>query len=273
VKQSFSCLVLAPLAALCLCNQSAAATAAPVTLYTDFQQAVSPVVLEAVRTEVDSIMSPMGLRFDWQSLSDFRPGRASAAVAMAHFEGRCDVSGLVMRGNKVGSLGWTEISDGTILPFTHVDCEQVRTFFADHPAGLPPSRPGTRLRARTGPRVGTRVVSRLRRHAQARCPRRGEGELHGSGSACRGFPVPREGDTRTALQQGSGVPPSSRQAELSGGTAHLSARAPPDRYLWGSREGNLLVRPPIRAGFAPLARTSRPVSRKCVRHMHYSGAT
>ena len=128
MKQFFSCLALAALTALCVCNQSVAATAAPVTLYIDFQQPVPQAVREAVQDEVDSIMSPMGLRFDWQSLADFRPGRASAAVAVAHFEGHCDVGGLVMRGNKVGSLGWTEISDGTILPFTHVDCERVRTF-------------------------------------------------------------------------------------------------------------------------------------------------
>ena len=144
MKQFFSCLALAALTALCVSNQSAAATVAPVTLYTDFQQPVPQAVLEAVRDEVDSIMSPMGLRFDWQSLADFRPGRASAAVAVAHFEGHCDVSGLVMRGNKVGSLGWTEISDGTILPFTHVDCERVRTFLQTTLLGY---RPQDRERA------------------------------------------------------------------------------------------------------------------------------
>ena len=144
MKQLFSSLALAALAALCVCNQSASAAAAPVTLYIDFQQPVPPVVLEAVRDEVNSIMSPMGLRFDWQSLADFRPGRASAAVAVAHFEGHCDVSGLVMRGNQVGSLGWTEISDGTILPFTHVDCERVRTFLQTTLLGY---RPQDRERA------------------------------------------------------------------------------------------------------------------------------
>jgi hypothetical protein len=144
VKQLFSCLALAAMTALCVCNQSTAATAAPITLYTDFQQAVPPAVMEALRSEVDSIMSPMGLRFEWQSLSDFRPGRASAAVAVAHFEGNCDVSGLVMRGNKVGALGWTEISDGTILPFTHVDCERVRTFLQTTLLGY---RPQDRERA------------------------------------------------------------------------------------------------------------------------------
>ena len=99
-----------------------------VTLYTDFQQPVPQGVMEALRDEVDSIMAPMGLRFEWWPLSDFRSERVSTAVAVAHFEGRCDVNGLVMRKNQPGSLGWTEISDGTILPFTHVDCELVRTF-------------------------------------------------------------------------------------------------------------------------------------------------
>jgi hypothetical protein len=144
VKQLFFCLALAALPALCASNQSVEATLAPITLYTDFQQVAPQAVVEALRAEVDSIMLPMGLRFDWQSLADFRPGRASNAVVVAHFEGHCDVSGLVMRGNQLGSLGWTEISDGTILPFTHVDCERVRTFLQTTLLGY---RPQDRERA------------------------------------------------------------------------------------------------------------------------------
>ena len=128
MKQLVFCLALAALPALCASSQSVAGSLAPVTLYTDFQQAVPQAVVEALRGEVDSIMSPLGLRFEWRPLSDFRSERVSAAVAVAHFEARCDVSGLVMRENQPGSLGWTEISGGTILPFTHVDCERVRTF-------------------------------------------------------------------------------------------------------------------------------------------------
>jgi len=128
VKQLLICLALAALPALSASGGSVAATAAPVTLYTDFQQSIPQTVVEALRDESDSIMSPMGLRFDWRPLSDFRSDTASVAVAVAHFEGRCDAGGLAMRKNQPGSLGWTEISDGTILPFTHVDCERVRTF-------------------------------------------------------------------------------------------------------------------------------------------------
>jgi hypothetical protein len=138
MKQLLSCLALAALPALCASSQSVAVTVAPVTLYTDFQQAVPQAVVEALRDEVDSIMSPMGLRFEWRPLSEFRSEKVSAAVAVAHFEARCDVSGLVMRENQPGSLGWTEISDGTILPFTHVDCERVRTFLQTKLLGYHP---------------------------------------------------------------------------------------------------------------------------------------
>jgi hypothetical protein len=128
VKELLFCLMLAVLPAAHASSEGVAATLAPVTLYTDFQNSVPQAVEAALRSEVDALMSPMGLRFDWRPLSDFRSETVSAAVAVAHFEGRCDVSGLVMRENQPGSLGWTEISDGTILPFTHVDCERVRTF-------------------------------------------------------------------------------------------------------------------------------------------------
>ena len=110
MNKLFTKLALIALAALCAGSQGVAGTVAPVTLYTDFQQAVPSAVADAVRSEVDSIMSPMGLRFEWRQLSEFRPETASAAVVVAHFEGRCEVSGLVMRGNRPGSLGWTEIS-------------------------------------------------------------------------------------------------------------------------------------------------------------------
>ena len=163
---------LAPvlLLARCASGQSAAGKVVPVTLYTDFQQAIPQPVVEALRGEVDALMSPMGLRFDWRPLADFRPGAVSAAVAVAHFEGRCEVSGLAMRGNQPGSLGWTEISDGTILPFTHVDCERVRTFLQTKLLGY---RPEDRERA-FGRALG-RVLAHELYHALGDTPKHGAG--------------------------------------------------------------------------------------------------
>lgn len=138
MKKKLVCLMLAAIPAVCASGERIATKVAPVTLYTDFQEAVPQAVAEALRDEVDSIMSSMGLRFDWHRLSDFRSETVSAAVAVAHFEGRCDTDGLVMRENQPGPLGWTEISDGKILPFTHVDCERVRTFLQTALLGFHP---------------------------------------------------------------------------------------------------------------------------------------
>jgi hypothetical protein len=167
VKKLLVCLMLAIAFA---CAQSVVVTIAPVTLYTDFQSTVPQGVVDALRKEVDSTMSPMGLRFDWQQLSDFRSDRVSAAVAVVHFEGRCDVGGMVMRGNQPGSLGWTEISDGKILPFTHVDCERVRTFLQTTLLGF---RPGEQ-EAAYGRALGRVLVHELF-HVFGDTPKHGSG--------------------------------------------------------------------------------------------------
>jgi hypothetical protein len=41
---------------------------------------------------------------------------------------RCDTAGLLARSRFEGALGWTHVSDGQILPFTDVSCDQVREF-------------------------------------------------------------------------------------------------------------------------------------------------
>jgi len=99
-----------------------------VAIYTDFRQPAPPGVADALRAEVDAIMEPAGLQFEWRSLADFRLETATVALVVAHFEGRCNTEGLVMRDNQPGSLGWAEIRDGAIVPFIHVDCTRVRTF-------------------------------------------------------------------------------------------------------------------------------------------------
>jgi hypothetical protein len=128
VKQWWCVLAMTTAAASGASLPGTAVPVVPVTLYVDFQQDAPPAVVDAIKREVNALMAPAGLRFDWRPLADFKPERVSVAVAVAHFESRCDLAGLQMRGNAKGSLGWTEISDGTILPFMHVDCERTRTF-------------------------------------------------------------------------------------------------------------------------------------------------
>ena len=104
------------------------ATFAPITLYTQFEHAPPAGVLQALQDEVESIMAPIGLRFEWRDLRQTQGHEVSAELAVVTFKGRCDAVGLTTRSKYEGALGWTHVSDGQILPFTDVGCDRVREF-------------------------------------------------------------------------------------------------------------------------------------------------
>jgi hypothetical protein len=109
-------------------SETRGATFAPITLYTQFQQAPSEAVLEALQDEVETIMAPIGLQFEWRDLSQTGGHEVSAELAVVSFKGRCDTVGLMPRSKFEGALGWTHVSDGQILPFTDISCDRVREF-------------------------------------------------------------------------------------------------------------------------------------------------
>ena len=81
----------------------------------------------AIQDELESIMEPIGLHFEWRDLA--KAGHeVSAELAVVSFKGRCDVANLIGRTKFEGALGWTHVSDGQILPFTDISCDRVREF-------------------------------------------------------------------------------------------------------------------------------------------------
>ena len=109
-------------------SETRGATFAPITLYTQFEQAPPEGVLEALQDEVESIMAPIGLRFEWRNLAKAGGHEVSAELAVVSFKGRCDTANLMTHSRFEGALGWTHVSDGQILPFTDVSCDRVREF-------------------------------------------------------------------------------------------------------------------------------------------------
>ena len=104
------------------------APSAPITLYTSFQQEPPADVMEAIQDEVEAIMAPIGLRFEWRNLAGVRGHEVSAELAVITFQGRCNTAGMIAQAKFSGALGWTHMSDGEILPFTDVSCDRVREF-------------------------------------------------------------------------------------------------------------------------------------------------
>jgi hypothetical protein len=100
----------------------------PVALYTTYQQMPPQAVLDAIEVEVEGIMAPLGMHFEWRSLNAARGNEVSAELAVITFKGHCDVAGLLPRTTHPGALGWTHVSDGVILPFSDIDCDRIRTF-------------------------------------------------------------------------------------------------------------------------------------------------
>jgi hypothetical protein len=109
-------------------HRQAPSVAAPIFLYTQFQQQVPVSVEDAVHEELETIMDPIGMRFEWRSLSRPRGNEVSIELAVVTFKGRCDVSNLMSTRINPGALGWTHVSDGVILPFSDVDCDRIRGF-------------------------------------------------------------------------------------------------------------------------------------------------
>ena len=150
------------------CSETRVATFAPITLYTQFEQAPPGAVLEALQEEVESIMAPIGLRFQWRDLDKTAGHEVSAELAVVTFKGQCDLAGLSTRGRYQGALGWTHVSDGQILPFTDISCDRVRQFTR---SGLLAFRPGDRA-AKYGRALG-RVLAHELYHIFANTIRHG----------------------------------------------------------------------------------------------------
>jgi len=132
------------LAVLPVLGQQPGAPIAPIALYTSFPQQQPPAaVLQALQDEVESIMAPTGLRFEWRALENNRGDEVAVELAVLTFRGSCDVEGLVNRRGRVGALGWTHVSDGIILPFSEVDCDGIRRFLSNGLLGLRPAERAT----------------------------------------------------------------------------------------------------------------------------------
>jgi len=123
------CLMLGALPGFGENRQTPLAPVAPIALYTHFDQEPPQGVVEALHDELDSIMTPLGMEFEWRSLNNVKGNELSVELAVLTFKGRCDVAGLSPHAaSNPGALGWTHVSDGAILPFSDVDCDRIRSF-------------------------------------------------------------------------------------------------------------------------------------------------
>ncbi len=121
--------VLLMLSAIALRGQTEEPTDA-LTIYTRFAHPPSSLSLDSMKAELDAVMVPFHFRFYWRPLENVTGHEVVAEVMVVTFKGVCRIDTLPPWGSPPGTLGWTHIADGVILPFADVDCDQIRELMA-----------------------------------------------------------------------------------------------------------------------------------------------
>jgi hypothetical protein len=133
MKLAFWCLVAGAVPAL-----GQAPGVPSISLFARFERAVPDAVLAAIQDELVFVLRP--IRVEWHSMPAPAGTPVSGQWAVISFKGRCDVEDLLPEASRSGDLGWTYVSEGTIMPFSDVDCGHIRSFIQDALIAVAPLR-------------------------------------------------------------------------------------------------------------------------------------
>lgn len=103
-------------------------------VFFDFENRPAQLAIDTMEREVTSIMGPAGLRFSWQELGGSQSHASFADLIVVKFKGTCDGAPPPMSESSLNSddptLASTRISDGQILHFTEVRCDELRRYLS-----------------------------------------------------------------------------------------------------------------------------------------------
>ena len=103
-----------------------------VGVFLDFDFRPGNSSVEIMKKEVDDLLKPSGIHLDWRLTGDNSGKETFSGVVVVKFKGRCRAESWNQSASDFGSvgetvrLGATEVKDGRVLPFTEVECDQVR---------------------------------------------------------------------------------------------------------------------------------------------------
>jgi len=112
-----------------------AASPPPIAVFVDFETQPSVASVAQMKMEVASILEPSGLSLNWRSLKDRSHGESFPDLVVLRFKGSCQVRNPAMD-SELGpaverqALARTMVSDGRVLPFTDVKCDEIRRYLA-----------------------------------------------------------------------------------------------------------------------------------------------
>src|SRR5271165_1899557 len=105
--------------AVIYCASSAGVAANPVTILLDFDKPHSQMSLQAMETEVSSLMKATGVAVAWQMKSELPSHAEFAELVVIKLTGYC-MTTMPMPMDERGPLAFAHSTDGEVLPFGEV---------------------------------------------------------------------------------------------------------------------------------------------------------
>ncbi len=97
---------------------------AALTLVLEFNGPHSDASVAAMKHELESLMKDTGVTLDWRTRSQ-AAGATFEHLVVVRFKGKCVLQPVAYLYDERGPLAFTHTSDGDVLPFTEVACDQV----------------------------------------------------------------------------------------------------------------------------------------------------
>ena len=98
----------------------------------EFDSAPTQASLDVMKTEVADLLKASGITFNWRMAKENHGSESFAGLVMLKFRGTCRADWWLDPHNDFGSagethaLGITKVSHGHVLPYSEVECDEIR---------------------------------------------------------------------------------------------------------------------------------------------------
>lgn len=96
------------------------------TVILDFDQPYSNLSLIEMEREAGAVLKSTGLTFDWKTQDSLQPQAEYSALFVFKMKGRCALDTLPVPLDERGPLGMAYVSDGQVLSFGQIECDQIK---------------------------------------------------------------------------------------------------------------------------------------------------
>ena len=97
--------------------------------------------VDLMKSEVDQLLQPAGLALDWRLASENHGNQPFDGLVVIQFKGSCKAESGPLAANDFGTageshiLGSTTVTNGRVMPYGEVQCDQIRKALAYLPPG------------------------------------------------------------------------------------------------------------------------------------------